>query len=252
MDIGNKVILITGAARGIGQACAQIFCAAGAKVVVADMSDCTSTLELAEGLPGEMIAAPLDVVSAQSAVDAVAKAVAQFGRLDALVNNAALYGGLKSGRFDALNEEDWDAAMAVNVKGIWNCCKAAVPELRKAGGGSIVNIASMAATYGTPYMLHYVTSKAAVLGLTRGLARELGKEFIRVNSVAPSAVTTEGTREFFADKSDRALELVKTIQAIPSNLAPTDLAGAIGWLVSDGSRFVTGQTISVDGGGVML
>ena len=99
-------------------------------------------------------------------------ALQAFGRVDALINNAALYGALHGGRFDAIDEAEWDAAMAVNVKGIWNCCKAAVPAMRKAGGGSIVNIASLAATYGMPYGLHYTTSKAAVIGLTRGLARE--------------------------------------------------------------------------------
>ena len=129
-----------------------------------------------------------------------------FGRLDALINNAALYGALHGGRFDAIDEAEWDAAMAVNVKGIWNCCKAAVPAMRQpvvqeAGGGSIVNIASLAATYGMPYGLHYTTSKAAVIGLTRGLARELGRDSIRVNALAPSAVMTEGTREFFGEQA---------------------------------------------------
>src|SRR5215831_18551587 len=136
-----------------------------------------------------------------------------FGRIDALINNAALYGGLKGGRFDAITEADWDAAMAVNVKGIWNCCKAVVPAMRQAGGGSIVNLASLAATYGMPFALHYTTSKAAVIGVTRGLARELGRDRIRVNAIAPSAVLTDGTREFFGDKLDRALAAIKDGQA---------------------------------------
>src|SRR5215208_3790667 len=133
-----------------------------------------------------MSQAPPPMELARTAIDA-------FGRIDALVNNAALYGSLKGGRFDAISESDWDAAMAVNVKGIWNCCKAVVPALRQAGGGSIVNIASLAATYGMPFALHYTTSKAAVIGLTRGLAREVGRDRIRVNALAPSAVITEGT-----------------------------------------------------------
>ena len=120
------------------------------------------------------------------------------------------------------------------------------------GGGSIVNIASLAATYGMPYGLHYTTSKAAVIGLTRGLARELGRDRIRVNALAPSAVITEGTREFFGDKLDRALETIKAGQTIQRNLMPQDLVGAVMWLVSDASGFVTGQTIAVDGGTVML
>ena len=101
----------------------------------------------------------------------VAAASREFGRVDALINNAALYGALRGGRFEAITEAAWDAAMAVNVKGIWNCCKAAVPAMRNAGGGSIINLASLAATYGMPFALHYTTSKAAVIGLTSGLAR---------------------------------------------------------------------------------
>jgi 3-oxoacyl-[acyl-carrier protein] reductase len=100
--------------------------------------------------------------------------------------------------------------------------------------------------------LHYTTSKAAVIGLTRGLARELGRDRIRVNALAPSAVLTDGTREFFGDKADRALEVIKTGQSIQRNLTPSDLVGAVIWLVSDASRFVTGQTIAIDGGTVML
>ena len=142
--------------------------------------------------------------------------------------------------------------MAVNVKGIWNCCKAAVPAMRQAGGGSIVNIASLAATYGMPFGLHYTTSKAAVIGLTRGLARELGRDRIRVNALAPSAVITDGTREFFGTRMERALETIKSGQTIQRNLVPEDLSGTVMWLISDASGFVTGQTIAVDGGTVML
>jgi 3-oxoacyl-[acyl-carrier protein] reductase len=141
--------------------------------------------------------------------------------------------------------------MAVNVKGVWNCCKAIVPALRRTGGGSIVNIASLAATYGMPFALHYTTSKAAVIGLTRGLARELGRDNIRVNAVAPSDVVTEGTREFFAEKTEKALEVIKAGQALAQTLSPSDLVGTVHWLVADASRFVTGQTIAVDGGTVM-
>jgi 3-oxoacyl-[acyl-carrier protein] reductase len=179
-------------------------------------------------------------------------AAAAFGRIDVLVNNAALYGTLKGGRFERISEVDWDAAMRVNVKGLWQCCKAVVPEMRKVGGGSIVNMASLAALYGTPFALHYTVSKAAVIGLTRALARELGRDNIRVNSIAPSAVLTEGTREFFGDKHERALEVIAAGQSIARNLQPGDLAGAMLWLASAQSAFVTGQTIAVDGGTVML
>src|SRR5205807_3205588 len=173
--------------------------------------------------------------SISSAMEMARMAVDAFDRIDGLINNAALFGALRGGRFDAISETEWDAAMAVNVKGIWNCCKAIVPALRQAGGGSIVNIASLAATYGMPYGLHYTTSKAAVIGLTRGLARELGRDRIRVNALAPSAVMTEGTREFFGAKHDRALETIKAGQTIQRNLMPSDLTGTVAWLVSEAS-----------------
>jgi len=252
MDVREKVVAITGAARGLGQEFARSLAAGGARIVAADISDCTETLSLVTRDGGEATAARLDVTDARSATEMVEAAVRAFGRLDGLVNNAALYGALHGGRFDAIDETEWDACMAVNVKGIWNCCKAAVPAMREAGGGSIVNIASLAATYGMPFGLHYTTSKAAVIGLTRGLAREVGRDRIRVNALAPSAVMTEGTREFFGAKHDRALEAIKAGQTIQRNLMPSDLTGTVTWLISEASGFVTGQTIAIDGGTVML
>jgi NAD(P)-dependent dehydrogenase (short-subunit alcohol dehydrogenase family) len=160
MNIDGKVIVITGAARGIGQEYARYLGGLGARIVAADINDCSSTLDLVKAESGTAVGAKLDVASAASAMDVARAAVDAFGRIDALINNAALYGALKGGRFDTISEPDWDAAMAVNVKGIWNCCKAVVPAIRRAGGGSIVNIASLAATYGMPYGLHYTTSKA--------------------------------------------------------------------------------------------
>src|SRR5258708_5022328 len=252
LAVRDKVVAITGAARGIGQEFARSLAAAGALVVAADMSDCSGTLDHIKAANGNAIGVEFDVRSAASARDMTEAATRAFGRIDALINNAALSGALRGGRFDAIAEADWDAAMAVNVKGIWNCCKAVVPAMRQASGGSIINLASLAATYGMPFALHYTTSKAAVIGLTRGLARELGRDGIRVNALAPSAVLTDGTREFFGDRADRALEVIKTGQSIQRNLTPSDLVGAVIWLVSDASRFLTGQTIPIYPGTAML
>jgi len=249
MSVAGKVVLITGAARGLGVEYARALGGAGARVVAGDLVDCGAA---ATAAGNGAIGVRLDVTDIASAEAMAAAAVNAFGRIDALINNAALYGSLRGGRFNAIAETDWDAAMAVNVKGIWNCCKAVVAAMRAAGGGSIVNVASLAATYGMPFALHYTTSKAAVIGLTRGLARELGRDNIRVNALAPSAVMTEGTQEFFGDKLDRALDTIRTGQSLQRTLLPADLVGTVAWLVSDESRFVTGQTIAVDGGTVML
>jgi p-cumic alcohol dehydrogenase len=249
MSVEGKVVLITGAARGLGYEYARALGAAGARIIAGDVADCTLA---AEAAGNGAIAMKLNVADVASADSMAEQAMDAFGRIDALINNAALYGSLRGGRFNQIAEADWDAAMTVNVKGIWNCCKAVVPAMRQSGGGSIINIASLAATYGMSFALHYTTSKAAVIGLTRGLARELGRDNIRVNAVAPSAVMTEGTAEFFGERLDRGLEVIRAQQTIQRTLEPADLVGTIAWLISDGSQFVTGQTIAVDGGTVML
>jgi NAD(P)-dependent dehydrogenase (short-subunit alcohol dehydrogenase family) len=251
MNVQGKVVIVTGAARGIGQAYAVTLAEEGASVVVCDLNDCVETANLVRAAGGKVLSLKVDVASATSTAEVAAATMAEFGRIDGLVNNAALYGQLKGGRFESIDESEWDAAMAVNVKGIWNCCKAVVPFMRSGGGGSIVNITSLAATFGMPFRLHYTTSKAAVIGMTRGLARELGKDAIRVNAVAPAAVMTEGTEEFFSGKVEKALDAIKNSQSIQRNLMPTDLAGTIVYLLADASSFVTGQTLSVDGGTVM-
>jgi NAD(P)-dependent dehydrogenase (short-subunit alcohol dehydrogenase family) len=249
MQLEGKVALVTGAARGLGRAYAEAMAAEGAKVVAGDVRDCGDTVK---AIGDAAIGCALDVTDMESCKAAVALARTRFGRLDVLVNNAALYGALQGGRFDAIPEQAWDAAMAVNVKGIWNACKAAVPAMRQAGGGSIINISSLAAVYGLPFALHYTVSKGAVIGLTRGLARELGRDWIRVNTVSPSAVMTEGTAEFMGDKLERAKQVIAAGQTLQRNLETGDLVGTIVYLASDASRFVTGQNIMVDGGTVYL
>jgi 3-oxoacyl-[acyl-carrier protein] reductase len=246
----GKVAVVTGAARGLGRAYAKAFAAEGARAVALDLGDCAETVREIEQAGGQALGLACDVADMQSCRDAAQATLDKFGRIDILVNNAALYGSLKGGRFDALPEDEWEACMRVNVTGIWNCCRAFVPGMREQGAGAIVNISSLAATYGLAFALHYTTSKGAVIGMTRGLARELGRYNIRVNAVAPSAVLTEGTDEFFGDRKEETLKVISGQQALRRNLSTDDLVGAILFLTSDAGAMVTGQTLSVDGGTV--
>jgi NAD(P)-dependent dehydrogenase (short-subunit alcohol dehydrogenase family) len=251
-ELSGKVVVVTGAARGLGRAYAKRCSELGAQVVVGDIRDTHELAEEINGAGGKALAVKLDVSSSQSCEGMVRAAVDAYGQIDGLVNNAALYGGLSSGRFETLDEGEWQKVMDVNVTGVWRCCKAAIGAMKARGGGSIVNIASLAAVYGMPYSLHYATSKAAVIGMTRSLARELGRSWIRVNCVAPSAVMTEGTEEFFGEKLEKAKEVIAHGQSLQRNLETDDLTGTIVYLLGDGSKFVTGQTIMVDGGTVFL
>lgn len=224
----------------------------GVAIVVGDVRDCSETVAAVEGAGGRAVGVTLDVTDAASCEAAAKAAEDNFGRIDVLVNNAALYGGLKGGRFESLDPDEWDQCIAVNVTGMWNCCKAVVGGMRQAGGGSIINISSLAAVFGLPFALHYAVSKAAVIGMTRSLARELGKDWIRVNTIAPSPVMTEGTEEFFGAKLEKAKEVIASGQTLQRNLETADLAGSVIYLAGDASKFVTGQTIMVDGGTVLL
>ena len=252
MNFENRVVIVTGAARGLGQEYARQFARRGANVAVNDLRDCSETLEIIEQEGTAGIAAKTDVTSAESTREMAQAVLDKFGRIDVLINNAALYGSLTFVPFDRLDEDEWDATMNVNVKGIWQCCKAVVPAMKEQESGSIVNISSLAATYGMPNGLHYTASKAAVIGATRGLARELGRHNIRVNAVAPNVVNTDATGEVFGDKRDKVVDATMSQQAIRKPLETEDIVGAVLYLGSDHSKLTTGQTIMVDGGTVFL
>ncbi len=251
-QLEGKVAIVTGAARGLGRAYALAMAREGAAVLVSDVNNCDETVAAIKGAGGQAQGIHADITSMDSCTAMVEQAVTAFGKIDILVNNAALYGGLKGARFELLDEGQWDAVMNVNVKGLWQSCKAVVAPMRDSGGGSIINISSLAAVYGLPYGLDYVASKAAVIGMTRAMARELGKDRIRVNAVAPSAVMTEGTEEFFGEKLEKAKQVIASGQLIQRNLQTEDLTGTIIYLASDSSAFVTGQTHMVDGGSWFL
>lgn len=246
--LAGKVVLVTGAARGLGRVYCERAATEGAAVVAGDVADCSATVGAIVERGGDALAVELDVADASSCAAAVARTTERFGRLDGLVNNAAVYGGLTSAPFDSIEPDDWQRVMRVNVDGVYHMCRAAIGPMRERDTASIVNISSLAAVYGLPNALHYTTSKAAVLGITRGLARELGRYWIRVNAIAPSAVLTEGTEEFFAGNRDKALGVIAGQQALRRNLEPDDVAGTVIHLLSDDSRFITAQTLMVDGG----
>ena len=252
MQLSGKVAIVTGAARGLGRAYCEALAKEGALVVAADLNPCTDTIDAIEAAGGSGVAVQVDVSNAESCDSMAQLAMETFGRVDVLINNAALYAGLKGARFENLDETQWDRVMQVNVKGTWLASRAVVACMRAGGSGSIINIASLAAVFGLPYGLDYVASKAAVIGMTRGMARELGNDQIRVNAVAPSAVMTEGTEEFFGEKFEKAKAVIASNQLISRNLEPEDLTGTIVYLASDASRFVTGQTHMVDGGSWFL
>ena len=249
-DFQDKVVIVTGGARGLGRTYAETLAREGAKVVIGDVRDQAETVAAIKDAGGDALGVALDVSDTQSCSNIVAEAVGAYGRRDGLVNNAALYGGLTNGRFETLDEDEWHRVMDVNVAGIWRCSKAAIGPMRENGSGSIVNITSLAAVYGLPYSLHYATSKAAVIGMTRSMARELGRNWIRVNCIAPSAVMTEATEEFMGEKFEKAKQVIAQGQSLQRNLETEDLVGTVLYLLGDGSKFVTGQTIMVDGGTV--
>ena len=251
-SMDGKVAIVTGAFRGLGKAYAEALAKEGASVVCADIRYCDETVAQIVQAGGKAVAATCDVTDMAQAQAMADLAMQRYGRIDALVNNAALYADMKGGKFDTLEPAEWQKMLDINVTGMWHCCKAVIGQMREQQSGSIINISSLAAVYGFPFGVHYAMSKGAVIGMTRAMAREVGRDWIRVNAVAPSAVMTEGTKEFFGERLDKAADVIAKGQALQRNLEPDDLVGTIVYLASDASKFVTGQTIMVDGGTVFL
>jgi NAD(P)-dependent dehydrogenase (short-subunit alcohol dehydrogenase family) len=248
MRLENKVAVITGGAAGIGFAYAKRFVAEGARVVVADIVD---PLAAAEKLGGadRTLGVRTDVSDAASVGAMVEAALGRFGRIDVLVNNAAVFASLKPQRFDEIPEEEWDRVMAVNVKGMWHCVRAVVPAMRRQGGGRIVNVASAIVAKGTAFLLHYVTSKGAVVAMTRALARELGPEGIAVNAVAPGLILSD-TVLGNPDITAFQVSAIMQMRSLRRDAFPEDVEGTVVFLASDDSSFMSGQTLVVDGGSV--
>ena len=243
----DRTIVITGAATGIGQAFAIGCAAQGANVVVADMNAADETVAAVEAAGGRAIAVRVDVADDASTRAMADAALKRFGRIDGLINNAAYFREVKLTPFEELDPAQWERIFAVNVKGVWQCCKAVMPALREAKGGSIVNIASVVAVAGQPGYLHYVATKGAVLAMTKGLAKECGPHKVRVNVIAPGFVITDATRNRPVEWQQSFLKA----RAISREQRPEDLVGTALYLLSDLAGFVSGQTIVVDGGHIM-
>lgn len=253
--LSDRTILLTGAGGDIGAAYLCAFIKAGADVLATDLpalgeAGRALAAQASEAGPGRGVFVECDITDESSVRGAVETAVEEFGHLDSVVNNAAIYRTLGGKRpLVELTDTDWETVLRVNVIGTWQVIKAAAPHLAATGHGRIVNIASVVSRNGAPGFAHYVASKAAVEGLTRSAARELGPDGTTVNSVSPGLVDDTATRGL---NSEEYLRTAAASRAIPRAMVPEDLVGAVMWLAGPASGFVTGQTLVVDGGGVFV
>ena len=253
MDLTGKSAIVTGAARGLGAVYARALADHGAQVVAADVADAQEVVPPSDHRTphaSSLIFVKADVAAPADAIRLAEEALRHFGKIDILINNAAVYGDMGSKKlFDQISEAEWDRVLSVNIKGVWACAKAVVPQMRKQHAGKIINVASSSVYAGTPGLAHYVASKAAVIGLTRVLAQELGDDNICVNAIAPGLVTNDASRRLNAPEY---FERARQRRAIKRLMVPEDLVGTVIFLASPASDFVTGQTFVVDGGTAMI
>jgi NAD(P)-dependent dehydrogenase (short-subunit alcohol dehydrogenase family) len=243
--LAGRVAIITGGARGIGRAIARAYAAEGCAVVVGDVlvDEAVTTCEAIIAAGGRALAVEADVADTAAADGLVARAEAFGGRIDILVNNAALYDGTRAAPLEELTAGEWDAVLRVNVRGVWNVTRAVVPVMRRAGYGKIVNLASGTVIQGTPFTLHYVASKGAVVAMTRAMARELGSDGIRVNALAPGLTESGATRRWEVPPERRP---PLPTAALAGKLTPDDLIGTAVFLAAPDSDAMTGQLLAVN------
>ena len=243
MRLAGKVAIVTGGARHIGAVYCRKLAAEGAAVIIADVLDGDKVVQEITAAGGRAMALKVDVSKQEDTIQMAAETVKTFGRIDILVNNAAIFINIQRQPFYEITAEEWDRVSAVNIKGPFLCAKAVFPQMKEQRSGKIINISSSTAFAGTPLFLHYVASKAALIGMTRSLAREVGEFGICVNAIAPGLVQHEGQT---APKEFTEFQL--KARSIKRLQTPEDLLGVLVYLASPDSDFVTGQTILVDGG----
>jgi NAD(P)-dependent dehydrogenase (short-subunit alcohol dehydrogenase family) len=241
--LDGQVAVVTGGAMGIGRAIAVGLAAQGARLVIADLQRAE---EAAAAFP-DGLGLTVDVAAERDVARMVEDTVRRCGRIDILVNNAGLYASLPMRPFEQIPLEEWRQVMDVNVASMFIACRAVVPIMRDQGGGAIVNLSSGTPFRGVPFLLHYVTSKGAIVAFTRALARELGKDGIRVNCVAPGFTMSDGVKAN-PEVIEKLRDVSIAARAIQRDQVPEDVAGAAVFLASPSASFVTGQTMVIDGG----
>ena len=250
--LDGRVAIITGGGHGIGKAYAVRLAAEGAKVVIAELDGEAASAVAAEltAQGHHAIAVQTDVANEASVTSMAQQAVTKFGRIDVLVNNAAIFATVPMSRlpFDQISVDEWDRMMSVNVKGTWLASRAVVPQMRLQAYGKIINVSSGTALKGSPSRIHYVTSKAGILGFTKTLANEVGKDGICVNCVAPGSTLSEENPD---DDILKMRAQAANARALKRVQTPDDLTGAVVFFASADSDFITGQTLVVDGGSCM-